>query len=261
MAEVNEDREELIIQDPNLVGAAGPTGPTGPAGPTGGGASTTPQVTHVGDERNGENLADLLDELLYVVLTGSDFDHGLGFQEKGSTVANLPLTWTKNKASIISQLITGTLIGTENAGPSANGYTLVGINITSDGQWTLTLNDGTTQVVLTTTLKFYNRIYWGARTNGTINDAFVLGLAGSLLRAPKTALQFTVTAGTNDRIWLATRSADGTPTFKINGFEGGFTLEATFSHQNASGFSENFDVWGSDTLNLGLTTVDVTWET
>lgn len=250
--------EKRFIVKEVVVTGVGVDGPTGPIGATGATLpSNTSDITHDGSERNGEALDALMDELLYIVLTGGTFAHGLGFQEKGFTVVNVPLTWVKNKATVVSQLITGSSIGTESAGTTATNYTLTGINITADGQWTLTINDGTTEVELTVDLLFYNKVHYGARVPGTINDAFILGLSGNDL-LPTKVKEFTVTAGASDKIFWAQSQAYGIPTFTVLGFEGGFTLAGSISHQNASGHSETYDVWESDTINLGETTVDVT---
>lgn len=252
----NEDKKFILQRV--LNGGIGPIGPTGPLGATGpGGAPLTSLITHDGDERNSENLANLLDEILYITLTGGNFSHGLGLQEKGFTVINLPLSWTKNKITVVSQIITGTGITSENAGTTATSHTLAGINLLTNGQWFIAIDDGTTIVNLNVILTFTNKVHYGARPVGAYNDAFILGLSGNNLQINRTK-QFTVNAGASDKIYWAQPSAYGTPTFTVGGFEGGFTLEATISHINASGFAENYDIWGSDQVNLGLTTVDVT---
>jgi hypothetical protein len=43
----------------------------------------------------------------------------------------------------------------------------------------------------------------------------------------------------------------------VGGFEGGFSKAATFDFTNASGYTESYDVWLSDEMNLGSTSVKV----
>jgi len=248
--------KKYVVERVSPSGAAGPTGPTGSIGPTGAAGSNSSQVTHNGSERVGETVDDLLDELLYELLTASALAHGLGNQELGSTVVDIPMTWTKNKASVVSQVLAGTAIGSTNVGPTASNYTLSAINLTTSGTWTLTINDGTTIVVLTVTLSFMRKVHWGARNVGTYNDAFILGLEGNGLQQTRDKV-FTADAGASEYLYFAQPSSYGAPTFTVGGFEGGFTLIATISHTNASGDTVNYDIWKSDTANLGETTVTV----
>ena len=68
----------------------------------------------------------------------------------------------------------------------------------------------------------------------------------------------TVTAGAGQYIWFAYPARLGAATFKVGGFEGGFTLvDGSFSHTNASGYTEAYRVYRSDNAGLGATTVVV----
>jgi hypothetical protein len=49
----------------------------------------------------------------------------------------------------------------------------------------------------------------------------------------------------------------GTPLFNVGGFDGGFNLIKTFNFTNYSGHTESYDVWISDNIGLGTTTVKV----
>jgi hypothetical protein len=91
---------------------------------------------------------------------------------------------------------------------------------------------------------------------GAYNSAFVGSLAGNLQTTELGT--YTVNPGAGQYIFFAFRSAYGTPSFTIGGFSGGMSLVAAgVSVINAHGFTENFDIWKSDTANLGLTTVVV----
>lgn len=256
MADVRE--KKFLIQKV-VAGETGETGPAGPTGPEGTVTLPIPSsgVFHDGSERNGEFVNDLLDELLYVLISISSLTNTINNQEKGVTVNSVGLNWTLNKSSIISQLITGSLISPIDPGTAARSFTLNGgLGLTTDGLWNLAVDDGTNLVNKTTAVNFYNKIHWGAApVPGSINDAFILSLLNSLQATRIT--EFTVTAGASDKIWFALPSAYGTPLFTVGGFVGGFTLNSTISHTNASGHVENYDVWESDSLNLGLTTVNV----
>lgn len=252
-----KDRKYLV-QPVVIQGEKGDTGAAGATGPAGG--VTLPidssDVNHDGTERTGEDVNDLLDELLYLAIAITSFTNQHVNQEKGATVANVGLDWTRNKVSTV-QSLTGTGIPTTDPGATATNYTIVGINLTANGSWTLNSGDGTNNAVAVTSINFYNKIHFGARVPGTINDAFILGLSGNSLQAARQT-SFTVTAGASDKIYFAQPTAYGTPVFLVGGFAGGFTKVASaISHTNASGFAENYDVWESNSLNLGLTTVTV----
>ncbi len=258
MGAIDVKDKKYLIRKVDIQGKPGPPGAIGGTGPPGG--VTLPidssDVNHDGSERSGELVNDLLDELLYEAILITSFTNQHGTQEKGVTLANVGLDWSRNKTSII-QSITGSGIGTVDPGNTATTYTILGINLSVNGSWTLNSGDGTNNAVATTTINFYNKIHWGARVTGTINDAFILGLGGNRLQSTF-ATTFTVTAGASDYIYFALPTAYGNPAFIVGGFAGGFTkVSSAITHTNASGHIENYDIWRSNTLNLGETTVTV----
>lgn len=101
------------------------------------------------------------------------------------------------------------------------------------------------------------RSYWGVGTAGQTGQAFVLALGNSQITLSR-AITFSATAGGAQKIYFSCRSAYGTPTFTVGGFSGGFAYTSTFSITNAFGFSENYDLYESDNVGLGSTTVVVT---
>ena len=110
----------------------------------------------------------------------------------------------------------------------------------------------------TLTINFQPKVYWGvAAGKEAYTDEDLLGLSGNALASGK-ARTFTVNAGADQYILYAIPSSFGVPTFKVNGFEGGFVKANTFEHTNASGYSQNYDVWKSVNPNLGNTQVVVT---
>jgi hypothetical protein len=90
----------------------------------------------------------------------------------------------------------------------------------------------------------------------TIDSAAVLGLTRKLQGSK--AITFTANAGATQRIAYAFPARySGVPVFNVGGFEGGFSLASTFQFTNASGYTETYDVYLSDNVNLGSTTVKV----
>jgi len=68
---------------------------------------------------------------------------------------------------------------------------------------------------------------------------------------------FNVNAGTGEYIYISFPSSFGTPTFYVGGFEGGFSKISTISFTNSYGITTNYDIYQSDNVSLGATTVVV----
>jgi len=69
---------------------------------------------------------------------------------------------------------------------------------------------------------------------------------------------FTATSvAASEFIFFCLPTAYGTPTFTVGGFEGGFSLAATITFTNDSGYSEEYKIYKSNLDNLGTTTVVV----
>lgn len=122
---------------------------------------------------------------------------------------------------------------------------------------TITASNGIVSKTANTTFTWEQKHYHGVGTAGQTTAAFILSLIGTLsLVQPNT---FTVTAGATQKIYFASRAAFGTPTFTVGGFSGGFNLVSNvISVTNLSGITENYQLWESTNVNLGLTTVVVT---
>ena len=112
------------------------------------------------------------------------------------------------------------------------------------------------------TVTYYNLRLWGISTEADIDtdaeiDTFYAAQSSEI--SSSRVKTFTVTAGAGEYIYYMIRSALGTPTFTVGGFEGGFQLVGDdVSFSNTRSFTENYDVWRSDLANLGSTTVVVT---
>lgn len=184
-------------------------------------------------------------------------------RELGESVATPGFTATQTTAPT-------SLILTDTEGTAPKNVTSTPTSFTSNGTFmksvygqtvtfTLTATRGTVVRTPTATLTWVQKVFWGTSASaGPYNEAFIEGLAANAL-ATSRARTFTVTAGASEKIYYAFRSAYGTPTFIVGGFEGGFELIASaVAVTNANGITENYDVWRSVQPNLGNTTVTVT---
>lgn len=112
-------------------------------------------------------------------------------------------------------------------------------------------------VTKSVTIGFQPKVYWGVADNKEIySSEDILALEGNALASGRNRT-FTVNAGVGKHILYVIPSAFGAPTFNVGGFDGGFTKIGTVSHQNAQGYTQDYDVWRSVQPNLGQTTVKV----
>ncbi len=213
----------------------------------GGGATDAANVTYHNPGFSNVELA--LDELLYVPLTAS-ISHAHGVQLKGSTLADVTLSWSYNKA-VVSQTVAG---AARAAG--LRTLTLAGVNLTAATTYALSGNDGTTTAAASVIVRFSNERFWGKGAPG-LTGAGLSGLAGTDRPAVETrATVFTVTAGVGEKIYYAWPKRLGAATFVVAGFAGGFGVtESNFT--NAAGFTETYYIAESASTNLGTTTVTV----
>lgn len=122
--------------------------------------------------------------------------------------------------------------------------------------FTLTSSDGSANATANTTTTWGQKIYYGVADPGGDTSAFIQSLSSTVSATLNT--QFTVNATDGYAIYFAYRSAFGTATFWVDGWEGGFTLISdTISLTNAYGFTEDYTLYQSDQVGLGLTTVNV----
>lgn len=155
--------------------------------------------------------------------------------------------------TLVSQNVSGTPTAFNKTGNYTSSTVGNVITFTLDAYSVYGVNTSTTE-----TMTFAQKLYWGIGAAGGNSEAFIEALDGYELNLA-TATSFTVTAGATDYIYFAYRSALPTPEFSVCGVCGGFTLvSSTISVTNAQGFMENYTLYKSDNLNLGLTTVDVT---
>ena len=200
----------------------------------------------------------MIDDLAYVKIafTAGSVTHATN--EIGSTITEFSVTWTLNKTPKSQKIKFGSE-PEEILTPDARSKNYSGKNVSSNMTIVITATDERdASVSRTLTINFQPKVYWGvAAGKEAYTDEDLLGLSGNALASGK-ARTFTVNAGADQYILYAIPSSFGVPTFKVNGFEGGFVKANTFEHTNASGYSQNYDVWKSVNPNLGNTQVVVT---
>jgi hypothetical protein len=206
----------------------------------------------------GSVLTDVIDDLLYLALSIIGFSAAPSVFEKGQVLTSIQLSWSYNKA-VDAQSITGTNVVPPTLLVSDRTKLVTLSSVASDTVITLTADDVSSDAnpakQAQLTLSFLNKLYYGKHVTGTIDSAFVLALTGEL-KSNKTK-SFTANTGAGEYIWFACPVAYGFPSFKTNGFDGGFNAPTTISLTNASTHVEDYYVFRSTNENLGVTNVDV----
>lgn len=198
-----------------------------------------------------KDVKEQLANLLYEAISITSFTNNVGTVELGSTVTSVTLTWATNKAPT-----TLTLDGTA-MDVALKTHTYSGLNLTSNTSYTLKVTDERdASAEKSTSISFVNGVYYGAINSGaTVDSAAILGLTRKLQGSKATT--FTTNAGNGQYIVYAIPAKYGTPAFNVGGFDGGFHLQTTIDFTNASGHTESYNVYYSDNLSLGSTTVKV----
>lgn len=198
------------------------------------------------------DIADLKYEPIKIL----SMTNNVGTVEMGTVVKSISIEWqtSKTPAAMIFD-------GEEYAPVEENtDYAWISNleNITADRTWTVTATDERgAKASASTTVKFLNGVYYGVLEAGAVIDSDAVLSLTRELRSNRTKT-FTVNAGATQRIAYAIPSRYGTPNFNVGGFDGGFKKAATIDFTNASGYTEKYDVWLSDNVGLGSTTVKVT---
>lgn len=222
--------------------------------PGGGGGGPVNAVDVAVTNAPYDNQQQVNDALLYVPLLITGFGHAHGTQMKGSTLANVTLTWGYNKA------VTSQLLNSVSKAVGLRTNTFAGANLTANTTYTLAATDGTTPRMTTATIAFANQRFAGVGAPGLTTPA---GLGGVELVESR-ARTVTVTAGAGQKAYISfplrLGANPGNPaaqqaTYSVGGFAGGFT-ETVVSYTNPAGFAESYVI--AETVNTGLGTITIT---
>ena len=192
-----------------------------------------------------------IEDLAYEEIVITAFSNSKNMVEIGTTVTEVSISWTINKTPKSLKLDGADVEVTETS------KVFVGQSITADKTYSLVATDERgASSAKTTKISFLNGVYWGVgAASATLDNAFILGLTKGLQSSK--AKTFTVTAGAGEHIYYALPARYGTPGFNVGGFDGGFGKAGTVEFTNASGHTEQYDVWKSTNASLGGTTVKV----
>lgn len=261
MGELPKKRYILRI-DPFLSkGEKGDTGDPGAPGAGGELPINTSDVIHDGTLRNGENLRDLIDEILYEEVVISNFRApGGSVFEIGTVLTSINLAWNLSKdITGGSQAITGNFVipPTLTDQQTSVALSLNNMNVTTT--ITLTVDDGNTlgfpNVDSNLTINFWDTVYTGQAVDpGSITDGFLTSLNDST--QPTRNISFSTSAVDNEYAWIAFPISYGIPTFTGNGYtEDMIQVHGTanpFSHTNSSNGVADYYVFRSENAKQAI---------
>lgn len=185
-----------------------------------------------------------LDYLLYVPPQIGGFSNSIGTVEIGSTVTAVNLTWSLNK-TMTSLLLQGSPIT-----PSLTAISLSGLHLVSDTTYALSASDGTSTTGASTTVAFRPRRWWGTSPLATLTSSDILALGSSEFASSRG--QSRSLSATASYLWFAWPSSFGGPaSFVVNGLPSSGWVRSVVSATNASGFTQNYDVYRSQFLQNG----------
>ena len=190
-------------------------------------------------------------DLTYVPIAITKFENDVNNVEIGSTVETINFTWAVTKTPL-------TLMINEEPLPevSATSYTLTDQSIVEDTIFTLKATDKSGEVSAETSINFMNGLYYGVAVMASeFDSAFVLSLDKELKE--NLSVSFAVNAEADQYIYFAAPASYGEATFTVGGFDGGFTKVSTIDFTNASNYTESYNIYRSDNMNLGNTTVKI----
>lgn len=196
-----------------------------------------------------------VDDLAYTAIAFVSASATNSSNEIGSTVKDTVVTWSLNKEPESLTIKFGSE-PVEDLDRSVRSKSYSGKTITSNTNIVISaMDERDAKAVRTVSITFQPRAYWGVVPNKeSYENADILGLSGNALTSSR-ARTINVNAGADEYILYAIPSSFGTPTFRINGFEGGFVKVETINFTNASGYSQNYDIYKSVNPNLGNTQV------
>ena len=195
-------------------------------------------------------LKSAIEDIQYSPISITSFTNDKNTVEMGTTITSIVLKWTTNKTPKTLTLDNSTLSNTLTT------TTLSGQSITANKTFTLkATDDRNASASKTTSITFYNGVYYGAAASATVDSSFILKLTKSLQSSK--AKTFDCTTGSGQYVWYALPTRYGTPSFNVGGFDGGFSKVSTIQFKNASGYTESYDVYKSDNSNLGKKTIKV----
>lgn len=215
------------------------------------GSSTTAAMSQNAVSTELTRLEQLIEDYHYVPISVSSLSTSPSSAERGNTITSITFNWTTSGAAATA----ATLAGQDVLGKTSLTYST---SIAAATTYTLSVTDARAHTATrSVTIPFYWRVHWGTSSSTSeLDSSFVLGLSNSALSSTRTRT-INVVAATGEYIYYAIPTSYGTPTFNVGGFDGGFSVVASFTHTNQYNQTVPFTIYRSDNSGLGTQTVKI----
>lgn len=173
--------------------------------------------------------------------------------EIGKTIATggITFSWVLNK-EVTGITFDGQTLEDVTARSATNSSAFSSTKI-----FTLSVTDGDNTATSSKTISFCPYIYYGSAAEPTsYSSSFILGLSSKILKASRGG-SYTMTVATGQYGFLCIPASYGTPTVKIGGFVTELENVTSISHTNASGYTQNYNIYRTSQSGLGTLTMDV----
>ena len=196
-------------------------------------------------ESQVQSVSGTVDYILSVLfpLNGS-ISNNQGTKEVGQTVTSTLLSWSWSKPLISQSLNNG--IG--SLSPVLTTYNHIS-TYTTDRTYTITGATAAQPSNASTSVVFRQKRWWGTNPTVTPVDATIFALSNNEFTSSR-AKSFTINGG-GQYIYYAYPSTFGAATFTVNGLLNTAWTLFVISHTNASGFTENYNVYRTNTIQNG----------
>ena len=178
------------------------------------------------------------------------------YVEIGRSISKVSFTWSFNKTPK-----TVTFNGTEQQ-PDKTGNATLDLDTPlaptaypSTTSWSLSATDERAATASgKTSVTFTNGVYYGVIEDGTaLDSSAILKMSKALQTNYK--MTFTLNPSGNQRMTFAIPVSYGTPTFNIGPFDYSWNKAATIAFTNASGFTEQYNIWQHSEIVTGSKTI------
>ena len=199
-----------------------------------------PKVASAGkilyDRNDYTTVEQALDSLLYVAPSVA-VSNNVGTVQLGQEITNVTLDWNVNK-EIVSQTVNGDSVEvsqrTLNLDYSDNP-------ITNNATFRVTIDDGQQTASDATGIRFMQKRWWGVTSSDTLSDVTTLG-SNEFANSYRQTRTFDCSGG--KYIYFAYPASWGKAGgFTVGGLAMGFKDMGTISHTNASGYTDDFQVY------------------
>ena len=188
------------------------------------------------------SVKDALDKLLYVPVSISNFYVNTPILEKGQVSNEQVLNWSINKGVVSQTINTNSVLNTSRT-------ITLNDSVTSNKTYTLEVNDGKNVVSKQASITFASKRYWGVSANPNINDAQMLLLNKEFATAKSKSF---ILNGNGEYIYFAYPESFGDAVIKVNGLNNTAWTKTVRDFNNASGFTESYIIYNSDTVQNGI---------